>query len=95
MPHRDLDDFMVSELGVAQATIPFYPVLQIVVSARCRGTVLVIAAVVACDLKVVLLQASMPLSHCPCLVQLPRCLPEAVVPVLSRLLWKAHQQKSV
>lgn len=93
VPHRHLDGFMVSELGVAQATITFYPVLQIIVPACCRGKILVIAAVVAYYLKMV--QASMPLSHCPCVVRLPRCLPEAVVPVLSMLLWKAHQQKSV
>lgn len=80
---------------VARATIAFYPVFQIIVSSGCRGKILVVAAVVAYYLKLVLLQASMPLSHCPCVVRLPRCLPEAVVPVLSMLLWKAHQQKFV
>lgn len=47
LPHGDLDDFMVSELGVAQATITFYPLCQIIVSACCRGKILVVAAVVA------------------------------------------------
>lgn len=66
MPHRDLDDVMVSELGVAQATIIVYPVPQIIVSACCRGRIVVVAAVVAHYLKMV--QASMPLPHCPCVV---------------------------